>query len=119
MSAVETDRFRTALLEERSRVASAIDYLHEESPPTSGDRGEITIDQHLADTASETLEREIDYTLEENSGHVLEEIDRALARIDDGTYGRCEACGGDIGVERLEALPYATQCIECKRRHSR
>ena len=45
---------------------------------------------------------------------LLGKIDEAFARIDDGTYGRCEECGGEIGTERLEARPVTTLCIECK-----
>jgi RNA polymerase-binding protein DksA len=58
-------------------------------------------------------------TLEENSAHVLAEIDAALARIDAGTYGICVRCGKPIGQERLEALPWATLCIDDKRKQER
>ena len=61
----------------------------------------------------------MDYSLEENSAHVLDEIDAALARIDDGSYGTCSRCGKPIGEERLEAMPYATLCIDCKRLEER
>ncbi len=47
---------------------------------------------------------------------LLKKIDEAIARIDDGTYGVCESCGGEIGVKRLEARPVTTLCIECKTR---
>ena len=69
-------------------------------------------DNHLADTATATYDRELDYTLEENSEHVLAEIDAALQRIEDGTYGICTNCGKPIADERLEALPWATLCID-------
>ena len=55
-----------------------------------------SIDNHLADTATETYDRELDYTLEENSEHVLAEIDAALKRIEDGTYGICTNRGEQI-----------------------
>jgi RNA polymerase-binding transcription factor DksA len=58
----------------------------------------------------------MDYSLEANEARVLDAIDAALGRIDEGTYGRCERCGGPIEPERLEALPWATLCIEDKRR---
>ena len=117
MSAIDTDRFREALLAERARVEAAIQNLHDENPGTlSEDAGEETAyDNHLADTATETYDRELDYTLEENSEHVLEEIEAALKRIEEGTYGICTNCGKPIAVERLEALPWATLCIDCKR----
>jgi RNA polymerase-binding protein DksA len=61
----------------------------------------------------------MDYTLEENSEAVLAAIDAALRRIEDGTYGTCQRCGNPIAPERLEALPYAELCIDCKRRVER
>jgi DnaK suppressor protein len=98
-------------------VKAAIDNLHEENPGSIGDEtGEDAVyDNHLADTATVTYDRELDYTLEENSEHVLAEIDAALKRIDDGTYGICTNCGKEIPPERLEARPWATLCIDCKR----
>ena len=66
-----------------------------------------------------TIDREMDYSLEENSVHVLKEIDAALGRLDDGTFGKCTRCGKQIGEERLEAMPYATLCIDCKRLEER
>lgn len=121
MSVVDTDRFREALLEERTRVEAAIQNLHDENPGTlSEDAGEETAyDNHLADTATETYDRELDYTLEENSEHVLADIDAALKRITEDTYGICTNCGEPIAVERLEALPWATLCIDCKRDRER
>jgi YteA family regulatory protein len=121
VSAIDTDRFREALLEERRRVEAALQNLHDENSGTlSEDAGEETAyDNHLADTATETYDRELDYTLEENSEHVLSEIDTALKRIDNGTYGTCTNCGKQIPEERLEALPWATLCIDCQREQER
>jgi RNA polymerase-binding protein DksA len=117
LKAPETDRFRDMLLEERKRVEAALENLHEETAGSlSEESGEETAyDNHLADTATETYDRELDYTLEENSGHVLAEIDSALKRIEEGTYGVCTNCGKEIPVDRLEALPWATLCIDCQR----
>ena len=117
MSAIDTDRFRQMLEEERRRVQAAIDNLHAEHPGSISDEtGEDAVyDNHLADTATETYDRELDYTLEENSEHVLQEINAALRRIDDGTYGQCTNCGRQIPEERLEARPFATLCIDCQR----
>jgi DnaK suppressor protein len=66
-----------------------------------------------------TLDREIDYTLEENSGRVLNEIDAALKRIEAGTYGLCTACGSEIAPERLDAYPWATLCMDDARKAER
>jgi RNA polymerase-binding protein DksA len=118
---IDTDHFRQKLLEERQRVADAIAYLHEENPGSISDETQEAggVDNHLGDTASVTVDREIDYTLEENSEHVLAEIDAALKRIEDGTFGICTNCGRQIEPERLEFLPYATLCIDDKRREER
>lgn len=117
MSVIDTGRFREALLAERQRVRAALDNLHEENPGSIADEtGEDAVyDNHLADTATVTYDRELDYTLEENAEHMLGEIDAALRRIEDGTYGKCTACGKEIAPERLEARPWATLCIDCQR----
>jgi DnaK suppressor protein len=121
VSAIDTDPFREALLEERKRVEAAIQNLHDENPGTlAEDAGEETAyDNHLADTATETYDRELDYTLEENSEHVLAEIDAALKRIEDGRYGICTNCGKQIVEARREALAWATLCIDCARDRER
>jgi len=121
VSAIDTDHFRKLLLEERRRVAAAIENLQEDHAGTLSDEAgeETAYDNHLADTATETYDRELDYSLEENSEHVLAEIDAALKRIEDGTYGICTNRGEQIPVERLEARPYATLCIECQRERER
>lgn len=119
MTAIDTERFRDALLEERRRVEHALATLRDEHRGSLDEEVEevaTTNDSHLAETATATLGREIDYTLGENSGHVLAAIDAALKRIDDGTYGTCITCGDQIRYERLEASPWAALCIDCKRR---
>ena len=111
---INTEQFRVVLLEERTRVQAALENLREETAGTLYDDAgeESAYDNHLADTATETYDRELDYTLEENSGHVLQEIEAALKRIDDGSYGLCAGCGKPIELERLEYLPWATQCAD-------
>jgi len=119
VTAFDTERFRDALLEERRRVEHALATLRDEHRGSLDEEVEevaTTNDSHLAETATATLGREIDYTLGENSGHVLAAIDAALKRIDDGTYGTCITCGDQIRYERLEASPWAALCIDCKRR---
>jgi RNA polymerase-binding protein DksA len=118
--AVDTMQFRDLLQAERLKVLEAIEYLHAENPGSLKDETEeSTLDNHLADTATVTLDREIDYTLEENSEQVLKAIDRALMKIEAGSFGTCETCGRPIAEERLAAIPYVTQCIDCKRREER
>jgi RNA polymerase-binding protein DksA len=117
---MNTDRYRDLLLGERDRVSLTIQHLQEANAGTIEDEtGEETYDNHLADSATATLEREIDYSLEENSEHVLTAIDEALARIAGGTFGTCRHCGNQIAEDRLEAIPYANRCIDCKRLEER
>jgi len=117
---IDTEHFRTQLQEERKRVKEAIDYRHEENPGNVQDETQdSTADNHPADVATVTFDRELDYSLEENEERLLKAIDAALTRIDDGTYGICSACGQPIDEERLEALPWTTQCIDCKRKEER
>ena len=111
---VDLDQRRTELIDLRTRVLGAAQDI------VSGDEddGELSSaagDQHLADHASEMLDREVDESLEENAEQLVHEIDVAVARIDAGTYGTCARCGQPIPEERLEAVPYATLCLDCKR----
>jgi RNA polymerase-binding protein DksA len=117
---IDTEHFRNRLLGERKRVKEAIDYLHEENPGSIQDETQdSTADNHPADMATVTFDRELDYSLEENEGRLLEAIDAAVNRIDQGTFGMCRTCARPIGEERLEALPWTTQCIDCKRKEER
>jgi RNA polymerase-binding transcription factor DksA len=109
---------REELLTLRARLtqaAEAVVLADEESGELNSGAG----DQHLADHATELFVRELDESLEENAEHVLDEIDEALRRIDEGTYGRCAVCGREIPEERLAAIPYATLCVEDKRAQER
>jgi len=116
----DVEGLRGRLEEERGRVAAALDNLRSENEGSLQDEIDVTAaDNHLAETASVTLDREMDYSLEENETRLLAAIDAALGRIDDGTYGRCERCGEEIEAERLQALPWVTLCIDDKRRDER
>lgn len=120
MSGIDTAEFRTLLEVERDRLHSAIGYLHPEHVGTMedevGDLGGHGVDTHLADTASATYDRELDHGLEETAQGTLARIDAAFRRLDKGTYGTCELCGGPIGEERLRAQPWAALCIDDQRR---
>jgi DnaK suppressor protein len=111
---IDTARFQAALLEERERIAKALESLRDEEVDESA-----ASDNHLAETATATLDREIDDTLEENSTRMLLQVDAALARVEAGTYGTCMNCGREISTERLEAYPWASLCIDCKREAER
>ena len=112
--------YRAILLGERERVEHSLKLLHVENPSSNDEETEEEkVDNHLGDAASVTLAREIDNSLEDNLGHVREAIDVALKRIEEGTFGTCTSCGKMIAGARLEAMPYATKCIECKRLEER
>ncbi|HZT84970.1 MAG TPA: TraR/DksA C4-type zinc finger protein [Gaiellaceae bacterium] len=116
---IDTERFRDALLEERRRVEHALATLRDEHSGSLDEEVEeiaATSDNHLAETATATLGREIDYTLGDNAEQLLGAIDAALTRIEDGTYGTCTNCGREIPEGRLEASPWASLCIDCKRK---
>jgi RNA polymerase-binding protein DksA len=109
-------------MQERERVQAAIANLRESHPGSLDDEvDEISdgSDSHVGDSATATLGREIDYTLGENSEQVLGEINSALQRIEDGTYGTCKVCGKEIVPERLEAYPWAALCIDDARKAER
>jgi RNA polymerase-binding protein DksA len=114
---LDIDHFRARLQEERARVIEAIQNLRGESPVSLEEETgeETTFDNHLADAATVTYHRELDYTLEGSEQTLLARIDRALERIEEGTFGRCERCGKEIAVERLEARPWAELDIDCQR----
>ena len=72
-----------------------------------------------ADTGSKAFEREHELALTQNARDLLDQGERALGRIDAGTYGVCESCGQPIGKARLRAFPQATLCVTCKQRQER
>jgi RNA polymerase-binding protein DksA len=117
---LDLDHFSGLLLAERAQISRALVAIHADSSTSledaTGELNSSSVDDHLADLASETHDREVEYGLEENGDEVVLEIDAALKRIDDGTYGSCTACGKSIGKERLEARPWATLCIDDQRR---
>jgi RNA polymerase-binding protein DksA len=118
MTTIDVESFKTRLLEERERTRKAIAYLHEENRGTTEDEArELSggSDNHLADIATHTYDRELDSTLEESEEVHLAHVEAALKRIDAGTYGSCENCGKLIQPARLEAMPWVTLCIDCKR----
>jgi len=119
MTNVSTDHFRDLLLSARERIEQARQQLQNDHPGSLTDEtGDLVTSSwdDLGDAATETHDRELDYGLEENADAVLGEIDAALRRIDEGTYGTCEVCGNPIAPEQLEALPWATLCIDDQRR---
>jgi RNA polymerase-binding protein DksA len=118
VSSIDIEEFRSLLQDERKRIADAIEYLASEKPGTMQDElGDVSwgADNHVGDAASITFDRELDEGLGEGAQQTLDQIDRALAKLDAGTFGTCERCGKAIGEERLRARPWATLCIDDQR----
>jgi DnaK suppressor protein len=116
---LDTARFRARLEEERGRLTEAVDFLERENPGSLSDElGEVAggADNHLGDTATATYDRELDQGLEEGVQQTLQEIEAALRKIEEGSYGVCEVCGEPIGADRLSAIPWARLCIDDQRR---
>lgn len=103
------------LREDLSRLEADIAELsRRERDSLSEASGENAYRDHMGDQGTATFEREMDMTLEESEREALEDVRRALARIDSGTYGVCTRCGAEIPPKRLEAMPTASLCISCK-----
>lgn len=119
---IDTDGFREQLEEARTRLQKTIEHHELGGASLTEETGELlsgSQDNHMADTATETYERELDEGLEEDAREQLRQVESALARIASGEYGPCEVCGKDIPAERLEAVPWTTLCIDDARRLGR
>jgi RNA polymerase-binding protein DksA len=103
---------RAALLEERRRVLEELADIEVEAP------GQMTYGSQAA-AATHVFEQQRDLALMDHNRQHLAEIDAALARLDDGSYGACTSCHRPIAPERLEALPWTPLCIDCSRANRR
>jgi len=109
--AVDTQTVRQELQTELARLETQLERQHAEADTVPG-RGEQSTEQ-----ASQTLEQERSLALTQNLRTMIEQVQAALRRLENGTYGVCEGCGQAISPERLQALPFATQCVRCKEKH--
>ena len=108
--------FRDRLITLRARLRGDVTHLADAALKKSrteanGDLSSMPI--HMADIGSDNFEQEFTLSLMQSEGGTLEQIEVALERIEDGTYGQCEECGGRIPKQRLTAVPYATMCVKC------
>lgn len=113
----EIAEFRRQLEDERTRLLAELEAMEEHTPEVEEQVGMDIgggYDEDLADVASSTFEREKGLALESSVQHMLTQVEEALQRIEDGTYGICVRCGNPIDLARLRVLPYATLCIRCK-----
>lgn len=105
-----------ALLSERSTYVQQAEELKAEADQLAAEMepGDTQFDDESGEGATSQLDRERDLALSAQARAAVEEIDRALAKIDDCSYGRCERCGKPIPKPRLEAIPWAALCVQCK-----
>lgn len=115
MQQAHLEQLKRKLQEQRARTESTLVDLREDlSQSLSATISEFsTYDNHPADVASETYERSKDLGLQKDQEHLLEQIDAALKRIENGTYGWCTNCGQPIPEGRLVTMPYVANCLEC------
>ncbi|HWG72850.1 MAG TPA: TraR/DksA C4-type zinc finger protein [Acidimicrobiales bacterium] len=76
--------------------------------------GDVQFDEEGGEGGTSNVDRELDLVLSAQALSAIAEIDRALGKIDAGSYGRCEQCGNEIVAARLQALPHAALCVTCK-----
>ncbi|MCR4293008.1 MAG: TraR/DksA C4-type zinc finger protein [Candidatus Kuenenia sp.] len=110
--------YKKLLLSLREKLVGKVDYMQEETlkksrQDASGDLSNVPI--HMADVGTDNYERELMIELMQNGEDGVRNIDDALERIEEGTFGICEACEKKINRERLKAVPYASLCINCQR----
>jgi DnaK suppressor protein len=114
----EVSELRNELATEAAALRADIDRAESDIASRLGDAvGDAGDDQ--ADVGAKTFEREHELALTHNARELLAQNERAIARIDAGTYGTCESCGEPIGKARLQAFPRATLCVSCKQREER
>ncbi|MBI3321492.1 MAG: TraR/DksA C4-type zinc finger protein [Candidatus Omnitrophica bacterium] len=117
MTKEQVKHFRQLLITERTRLTDEIKSIAQNISMTprdaSGDLSGYTV--HLADMAADTYERELSTNIVSSEQQILYQIDDALKRLDDGSYGLCQPCNQPISMSRLKAVPYASLCINCQR----
>ena len=106
------DALRQTLVDRKAELEVELGRLT--APPTTG--AAVSFGKRVGDGTTEAVERLSTTATARSIAHSIEDIDRALVKIDDGSYGKCDVCGNDIGVARLDALPAASRCVECAAR---
>jgi RNA polymerase-binding protein DksA len=116
MDATKTEAYRSKLLELKTRYEEDRHRLLHHDETMAEETSELSdYDfKHPGDASSELYTRELEQSVGESAATTVVQIDGALQRITDGTYGVCAECGKSIGASRLEALPYAAYCIDCQ-----
>jgi RNA polymerase-binding protein DksA len=117
----ELDDLSGRLRDERSELLEQLSTIEDQAfAATQSDMsGDVGVDDESADAGTATFEREKELSIEQNVRDLIQKIERALQRIDAGTYGICERCGNPIEKARLKALPYVDLCIKDAQASSR
>jgi RNA polymerase-binding transcription factor len=117
----EIEELRARLASEREELAAQLTTIEDQAfAATQSDMsGDVGVDDESADAGTATFEREKELSIEQNVRDLIQKIDRALKRIEDGTYGICEVCGKPIEKARIKALPYVDLCIKDAQARSR
>jgi len=110
----ELDDLRTRLQAEEVELQAQLTTIEEDTFATTQSEmvGDVGLDDESADAGTATFEREKDLSIENNVRDLLQKIERALKRIEAGTYGACDRCGKPIEKARIKALPYVDLCIK-------
>jgi DnaK suppressor protein len=110
------DEARSLLLSEKVTYTRQADELKAQADllALEHEPGDVQFDEEGGEGGTSNVDRELDLVLSAQARASVEEIDRALLKLDAGTYGRCERCGNEIPRARLEALPHAALCVACK-----
>src|SRR4051812_13772617 len=119
MNKVQLETYRQKLLTLGKRLQGNVESIQNEAFRKTGGEASGSLSNaplHLADLGSDSFEQEMSLGVLENEEQMLEQIAEALTRIEQGTFGRCQECGQEIGTERLQALPYTPHCIDCARK---
>ncbi|MER6461557.1 TraR/DksA family transcriptional regulator [Streptomyces sp. NPDC001228] len=114
----EVEEARTELMSEALRLRAELDASDSALAGLMRDSGDGAGDDE-ADTGTKNITREHELALAANAREMLEQTERALEKLDAGTYGLCENCGNPIGKARMQAFPRATLCVECKQKQER
>ncbi len=118
-SAADTEEIRSALKERHGELRTEYDQTVADIAELQRDRLTDSAGDDQADTGTKTFEREQEISLANNILERITQVERALERLDEGSYGWCERCGNAIPVERLAAFPSATLCVSCKQLEER
>ncbi|MGH2757543.1 MAG: TraR/DksA family transcriptional regulator [Actinomycetota bacterium] len=121
LDAAQLKKIKATLTTKRTQLEQRMAELEEDSfDSTQSDiTGEVGLDEDFADAGTATFERERDLSIRNNIRDLIDQMTRAIDRIEQGTYGTCERCGQPIDAARLRELPHASLCLDCKRREER